>query len=146
MAEPLLDRIRTEIRARLRQCEAAALEYARLEAALVALGDVQGPTSTTPRISDAPASPSARRASKPRTTAGRAPRGANRAAVLSVLGDRPGVSAAELSSASGVARPVLYSLLKTLETRGEIAREQLPGGTTGYRLAPGAAAEPVAAS
>ena len=33
-----------------------------------------------------------------------------------------------------VARPVLYALLKTLEERGEVAKEQLPGGTTGYRL------------
>ena len=64
----------------------------------------------------------------------RAPRGANRAAVLAVVGERPGVAAAELSTASGVTKPVLYSLLKTLEQHGEIAREQLPGGATGYRL------------
>ena len=42
--------------------------------------------------------------------------------------------ASELSAASGVARPVLYALLKTLEGRGEVAKEQLPAGTTGYRL------------
>jgi DNA-binding IclR family transcriptional regulator len=61
--------------------------------------------------------------------------------VLRVLGDRPGVSIAELSSASGVAKPVLYALLKTLEQRGEIAREDLPGGGTSYRLAPEVAVE-----
>jgi DNA-binding IclR family transcriptional regulator len=62
--------------------------------------------------------------------------------VLRVLGERPGVSVAELSSAAGVAKPVLYNLLETLEQRGEIAREQLPGGSTGYRLASQAPAEP----
>ena len=61
--------------------------------------------------------------------------------MLGVLAERPGVSASELSSAAGVARPVLYALLKTLEERGEVAKEHLPGGTTGYRLAP-ASGEP----
>jgi DNA-binding IclR family transcriptional regulator len=56
--------------------------------------------------------------------------------VLKVLGERPGVGAAELSTASGVTKAVLYSLLKTLAQRGEILRERLPGGATGYRLAP----------
>jgi hypothetical protein len=52
-----------------------------------------------------------------------------------VLAERPGVSASDLASASGAARTVLYALLKRLEQSGEVAREQMPGGTTGYRLA-----------
>jgi DNA-binding IclR family transcriptional regulator len=55
--------------------------------------------------------------------------------VLRVLGDRPGVSVAELSSASGVAKPVLYALLKTLEQRGEIAREEL-AALSGMKYSP----------
>ncbi|MEA2464568.1 MAG: hypothetical protein QOJ98_2315, partial [Acidobacteriota bacterium] len=74
----------------------------------------------------------------------RAPRGANRAAVLGVVGERPGVSASELSTASGVTRPVLYALLKTLEGRGEVVKEELPGGVAGYRLTTDASSESVA--
>jgi hypothetical protein len=54
------------------------------------------------------------------------------------------VSATELSSASGVAKPVLHSLLKTLKQRGEIAAETLLAGTTGYRIAAGRPAEATA--
>jgi hypothetical protein len=66
---------------------------------------------------------------------GRAPRGANRAAVLGVIGERPGVSARELAAASGVGRGALYALLRTLTERGEIATQQLPSGHTGYTRA-----------
>jgi IclR helix-turn-helix domain len=65
----------------------------------------------------------------------RAPRGANRAAVLGVIGERPGVSARELAAASGVGRGTLYALLRTLTQRGEIETQQLPSGHTGYTLA-----------
>jgi hypothetical protein len=143
----LLDRIHAEIRDRLRDSEAAVREYERLEAALAALGGVEpADGSGTARAASRP-SASRRRGSGSarRSSAARAPRGSNRAAVLRVLADRPGVSVAELSSAAGVAKPVLYNLLKTLEQRGEISKEQLPGGSTGYRLVPDAPAEPASA-
>ena len=66
---------------------------------------------------------------------GRAPRGANRAAVLAVIGERPGVSARELAAASGVSRGTLYALLRTLTEHGEVAAQPLPSGHTGYTLA-----------
>jgi hypothetical protein len=66
--------------------------------------------------------------------AGRAPRGANRAAVLAVIAERPGVSARELAAASRVTGGTLYALLRTLTERGEIDKQQLPSGYTGYRL------------
>jgi hypothetical protein len=138
MAELLLDRVHAEIRARLRECEAAVREYERLEAALTALGGIQTPT---PETRESPPVPTRRRGSGRRSSGPRAPRGANRGAVLRVLGDRPGVSVTELASASGVARPVLYNLLKTLAQRGEIAREDLSGGATGYRIAGGPTAD-----
>ncbi len=109
----LLDRIHAEIRERLEASRAAAQEYERLEAALAAMG---GPA---PRRRDA--SP-------------RAPRGANREAVLRALEERPGASASELATASGVARTVLYGLLNRLIEAGEVAKEELPGGATGYKL------------
>ena len=66
---------------------------------------------------------------------GRAPRGANRTAVLEVIGERPGVSARELAAASGVGGGTLYALLRTLAERGEIEKHQLPSGYAGYTLA-----------
>ncbi|WP_196807594.1 helix-turn-helix domain-containing protein [Candidatus Solirubrobacter pratensis] len=131
----MLDRIQAEIRVRLRESEAAVREHELLEAALTALDGIQVLEQIEPTPREPPA-PSTRRRTSSRHSSGRAPRGANRAAVLRVLGDRPGVSVTELSSASGVTKPVLYNLLRTLEQRGEISREELPGGTTGYRLAP----------
>jgi IclR helix-turn-helix domain len=121
MAE-LLDRIHAEIRERLAASRGAAQEYERLEAALAALG---GP-------GDAAGAPAPRRARKPARP--RAPRGANREAVLRALEERPGASASELAAASGVNRTVLYGLLNRLIERGEVAKEELPGGTTGYKL------------
>jgi hypothetical protein len=65
----------------------------------------------------------------------RAPRGANREAVLAVIRERPGVTASELAAASGVSGGTLYSLLGRLSARGELAKRDLPGGQTGYALA-----------
>src|SRR5689334_18143200 len=117
MAE-LLDRIHAEIRERLEASRAAALEYERLEAALAAMG------------APAPAPAPRRRAS----AEPRAARGANREAVLRALEERPGASASELATASGVARTALYAVLNRLIEAGEVAKEELPSGATGYKL------------
>jgi hypothetical protein len=65
----------------------------------------------------------------------RAPRGANREAVLAVVRERPGVTASELAAASGVTGGTLYALLRRLIAQGELAKRDLPGGQTGYALA-----------
>jgi hypothetical protein len=155
----LLDRIRGELRTRLDASRAAVEEHTALEAALTALG---GPlaerapaakarsagkpraaktVAAKPRASAKPrAVAPVKTASKQRApkrakpAAARAPRGANRAAVLKVLGERPGVGVTELAAASGVAKPVLYNLLATLTKRGEVVAQALPGGGTGYSL------------
>jgi hypothetical protein len=44
-----------------------------------------------------------------------------------------------------VAKPVLYTILRALQQRGEIVSEPLSGGAAGYRLAPERPAEPVPA-
>jgi len=128
MAE-LLDRIHAEIRERLEASRAAAQEYERLEAALAAMG---GPArAAAPRRR--PAEPRAA-AARRRPAERRAPRGANREAVLRALEERPGASASELATASGVARTALYGVLNRLIEAGEVAKEELPGGATGYKL------------
>jgi hypothetical protein len=123
--EPLDRRIVREIRARLKESRAAAQEYERLQAALSAL---EPSPATTPR----PASRArrTRNASKPR-----ARRGANRDKALQVIADRPGVTVAELASATGITKNVLYSLTRTLTQRGAIERVELPADTVGFRIA-----------
>lgn len=130
----LLDRIHAEIRERLEATRPAVDEYRMLAAALTAIDGVSRPGHARRPAPPAPATkrPARRRSSRP--AAKRAPRGANRAAVLRVLGERPGVGAGELSVASGVARPVLYQLLAKLVEQGVVVKERRPGVGTAYRL------------
>jgi hypothetical protein len=141
MAELLLDRIHSQIRDRALELEPAVREYDRLEAALTVLGGLDdAPVPSAPATSQ-PRSGKRRPKPSAPTRGKRSPRGANRAAALAALTERPGASASELSRASGVGKPVLYALLKTLEKQGEVAREELPSGTAGYRLTPGSSDE-----
>src|SRR5439155_13834422 len=118
------------IRERLAASRAAAQEYERLQAALAALGAPATPARARRR----PAGPATPAPARRRPAQPRAPRGANREAVLRALEERPGASASELAAASGVDRTALYGLLNRLIERGEVIKEQLPGGATGYRL------------
>jgi DNA invertase Pin-like site-specific DNA recombinase len=63
----------------------------------------------------------------------RAPRGANREAILGVVSSRPGVTATEIAEVTKISRAVTYNTLAKLVTRGEVAKTELPGGQTGYR-------------
>jgi hypothetical protein len=74
----------------------------------------------------------ARAAGPARAARKRAPRGANRAAVLGVVGERPGVTARELAVASGVTGGALYSLLRSLTQQGTLEKRELPAGQTGF--------------
>lgn len=65
----------------------------------------------------------------------RAPRGANREAVLRTVAARPGLTLRELTSATGVKPSSLPPLLRTLTRRGELEKRRLPNGQTGYALA-----------
>jgi hypothetical protein len=70
----------------------------------------------------------------------RAPRGANREAIITLVGERPGVSAAEISDVTKISKAVTYNTLAKLVEQGKLAKTELPGGQTGYKPAP--AAEP----
>ncbi len=65
----------------------------------------------------------------------RAPRGANREAVLRTVAARPGLTVRELTAATGVKPSSLPPLLRTLTDRGELEKRRLPNGQTGYALA-----------
>jgi len=131
----LLDRVRTEMSTRLAELRPLVDEHRRLHAALQALGDVAGSAAagSTSAPAPAPVKPRARKAppSKPRT---RAPRGANRAAVVRALQDRPGATGAELATVSGVERNTLYTVLTRLVREGQVQTQSLPTGRTGYAL------------
>jgi hypothetical protein len=92
-------------------------------------------SASTAKAGDAAKAAGARGSAKPARA--RAPRGANREAVLAVVRDRPGVTANELAAASGVTGGTLYALLRRLTEQGELAKRELPGGQTGYALATG---------
>jgi hypothetical protein len=141
----VLDRIHRELHARLEELRPLVDEQRRLEAALQALGGVPIEAPSAPSAS--PPTPKRSRAGKPasgqsrtgaRRTSGqprkRAPRGANRDALLRALGEHPGATSAELASASGVDRNTLYALLARLVKAGELHSSKLPSGRTGYSL------------
>ena len=136
-----------EINTRLSELWPLVDEHRRLDAALQALGDrartAPVPPPPEPKASARPRARTAGRA-KPRK---RAPRGANREAVLRAVTDRPGATSAELAAVSGVERNTLNGLLARLVKDGELQKRSLPTGRTGYALgdvrpAPSAGAAP----
>ena len=108
-------------------------ERERLEAAL---SMAPFATSVRPAAKAAPAR-------KPRAGT-RAPRGANREAILKLVGERPGVSAAEIADVTKISRAVTYNTLSKLVLQGLLAKSELPGGQTGYQPAPPAPDTPPA--
>jgi hypothetical protein len=151
----LLDRIGREIRERIEAGCAAVLEYERLEAALRALSDAgsqathavtgrgQGSVGRRARSARAGKREAAGAAAAAAPGRKRAPRGANRAAVLEVIAERPGVTTRELAAASRVTGGTLYALLRRLTVEGTVEKRELPGGHAGYALtASGAEAQP----
>jgi hypothetical protein len=113
----------------------AVREYERLQAALEALDGATRPASRVERTQTTPVARSrARRRVRSGGSRKRAPRGANREAVLRVVGERPGIMTSELAAASGVAKPTLYALLSSLTKQDVLQRQELPGGQSGYRI------------
>lgn len=129
----LLNRIRTEMSARLEELRPLVDEQRRLEAALIALRDTTSNRSAPSAGPPARASPrtgSARRARRGTPV----PRGANRDAVLRAVRDRPGATSAELATAAGVKRNTLYGVLGRLVKEGKLQTQSLPTGRTGYAV------------
>jgi hypothetical protein len=121
----LLDQTLNEIRARINELRPLVSEYERLQAAERALG-------TTARTTHGSRPGATRRRS---SSVSRAPRGANKRKVYAAVGERPGATAAELSAASGVTKPLIYNITRDGVGRGELERQQLPSGAIGFKLA-----------
>ncbi len=127
MAEELLERVVREIRDRKQALQAAVDESARLERALAAID--RGRPDDAARPTASPSRPRRR----PTQRGKRAARGANRDAILALVGERPGVTAGEVAEATGIARSTVAATLARLASVGAVERVQLPGGGVGFR-------------
>ena len=78
----------------------------------------------------------------PRKARTRAPRGANREAILTVVAERPGTTAAEISDVTKISRAVTYNTLAKLVEAGKVEKTDLPGGQIGYKPATPADSQP----
>ena len=125
------------IRARLKELAPMVAEYERLEAAYAALDGPGGSSAgTRSRRSAGTRRPRGRPASqRPRA---RAKRGENKRAVYAVIGERPGVTVAEIAAVTGIAKPMVYNTTRAGIERGELEKVALPGGHGGFRAVEGA--------
>jgi hypothetical protein len=132
----LLDSIRRELRARLDELRPLVREFQRLEDAHRALGD--GPAIRPRRgggSKGAEARPgSAAQAGPRRRSNSAAEREANRQKILRLVGERPGITKAELKDAAGTSGAGVAQNLRRMLDRGDVHEEALPGGATGYRI------------
>jgi hypothetical protein len=130
----LVTRVQQEIAERLNALRPLVSEYDRLLRAQEALSGTGGDARTAPASARRGARPARSQSTRGEAVRRRAPRGANRQAVLAALGERPGASAGELSGASGVSAPTIYNVLRALTRSGEVQTVALPSGRSGYRL------------
>jgi DNA-binding transcriptional ArsR family regulator len=152
MAIDLLTDTVRQIEARRSELAVAVHEYERLEAARAALDGTtraaarsrrSGPRAAmkpSPRGKAAVSAAPRMRAKRGRTSTrarSRAPRGANRAAFLAALQERPAASVAEIADATGVAPGVLYQLRRRLLDDGAIVERVRDDGRKGYELTDG---------
>lgn len=132
--------LRRDLEQRLKDIER---ELAGHEPLLIEREQIQAALASPPFAADAPSRPAAKRApAAAKAPAKRAPRGANREAILKVVGERPGVTASEISDVTKIARAVTYNTLAKLVENGQLEKTELPGGQTGYKVATSADAQP----
>lgn len=130
----LVGQIQRDIEKRLKELRPLIEEKEQLEAVLAALTNgTARSTAVAPRASSTPAR-SAARAPYAGGKSRRAPRGANREAILSVVRERPGVSAAEVAEITRIAKPTVHTTISQLKRKGILE----PEGSGGVKLARGA--------
>lgn len=130
----LVGQIQRDIEKRLEELRPLIEEKEQLEAVLAALTNgvtVGGGASAAPRARVA-----ARPTPRATYAAGRgkrAPRGANREAILSVVRERPGVTASEVAAITRIAKPTVHTTISQLKRKGILE----PEGSGGVKLAKG---------
>jgi Iron dependent repressor, N-terminal DNA binding domain len=129
MSELLLPRLKQEIEARLAELRPLIAEIEQLEAAkaaLLARSDTPAAPGAAPRKPARRAAGGARRARGGAAEKGegeRAPRGANREAILTLVEERPGVSVAEIASVTKIAKATVATTVSKLKRDGVLAEE-----------------------
>ncbi|MBS1871082.1 MAG: MarR family transcriptional regulator [Actinobacteria bacterium] len=131
----LVGQIQRDIEKRLQELRPLIEEKEQLEAVLAALtnGSSTAAAPAAPRAR-ATTTRSAGRAPYAGGKSRRAPRGANREAILSVVRERPGVSAAEVAEITRIAKPTVHTTISQLKRKGILE----PEGSGGVKLARGA--------
>ena len=117
--EDLIGRTKRELQERIASLEAAVEELPRLRAALAALEGDAAPRARASR------SPGRSAGGSGRSSGRRRPRGANRDAILAVIGQRPGVSVGEVANVvakEGVKTNVVYTTVNKLTKDGLITK------------------------
>lgn len=128
----LVAAIQRDIERRLQELQPLLAEKDQLEAVLAALkGDSGNGSSTRTRSRSGAASAAATRAPYAAGSGRRAPRGANREAILAVVRERPGVSAAEVAEVTKIAKPTVHTTISQLKRKGILE----PQGANGVKLA-----------
>jgi DNA-binding transcriptional ArsR family regulator len=129
----LVGQIQRDIEKRLKELRPLIEEKDQLEAVLAALsGDyVPANGSAAPARPRARAAAPAGRAPYAGGKSRRAPRGANREAILQLVGERPGISAAEVAEITNIAKPTVHTTISQLKRKGILE----PEGANGVKLA-----------
>lgn len=129
----LVGQIQRDIEQRLQELRPLLEEKDQLEAVLAALKN--GHSIAAPAARSRAASPAVPpRAPYAGGKTRRAPRGANREAILKIVRERPGVSAAEVAAATRIAKPTVHTTISQLKRKGILEQE----GANGVKLAKGA--------
>jgi hypothetical protein len=130
----LVGQIQRDIEKRLQELRPLIEEKEQLEAVLAALKNGSGVAAAPAPRARAAAPRAAARAPYAGGKSRRAPRGANREAILGVVRERPGVSAAEVAAITRIAKPTVHTTISQLKRKGILE----PEGSGGVRLARGA--------
>jgi predicted HTH transcriptional regulator len=131
----LVGQIQRDIEKRLQELRPLIEEKERLEAVLAALTNGSPATTVSaPRPRATTTRSPVVRAPYASGRGRRAPRGANREAILTVVRERPGVSAAEVAEITRIAKPTVHTTISQLKRKGILE----PEGSGGVKLAKGA--------
>lgn len=131
----LVGQIQRDIEKRLKELRPLIEEKDQLEAVLAALsGEYANGNGGGAAVAARPRARAAVPAGRAPYAGGksrRAPRGANREAILKLVGERPGISAAEVAEITNIAKPTVHTTISQLKRKGILE----PEGANGVRLA-----------
>lgn len=128
----LVGQIQRDIERRLAELRPLIEEKEQLESVLAALKNGNGGSAPAPRTASRSSRPG--RAQYAAGKGRRAPRGANREAILGVVRERPGITASEVAEITQIAKPTVHTTISQLKRKGIL----LPEGANGVKLAEGA--------